>query len=90
MANYVYVVTEKTFTEDGEYNIIGAVCYDKKDAVYAVNLAMSQIENKSKHIYTKKSWYRDDACNWCKSTDYRLADGEDYYTRLTIAKKEVI
>ncbi len=90
MANYVYIVTETIFTDDGEDNIIGAVCSEKQTAVKLLNLAMSQVVNKSKWIYTMKNWYKDAAGNWCKSTDWQCINGEDYYTRLTIIRKEVI
>lgn len=89
----VYIVTELVFIDDGEYTHetnIGVVCSEKRTAVKAVNLAMSQVENKSKCVYTKKSWYKDYGSNWCKSIDYQMVGGEDYYTRLTIVEKEVI
>lgn len=91
MANYVYIVTELTFfDDDSEENKIGVVCSNKNTAVKAVNLAISQIvNNKSKKIYTNNNWYKNYHGDWCKSIEY-LMDGEFYYTRLTITKKEVI
>lgn len=90
---YVYIVTHE-HTEDHEifgYKQIGVVCFDKKAAVKAVNLAMSQIINSNSRIYVTTKWGKNYEGNWSKSVSYySRSDGADFVSEFAIVKKEVI
>lgn len=88
----VYIVTHEQ-TEDKDIfgrKEIGVVCSDKKTAVKAINLAMSQIINSNK-IYATSTWGKNYEGNWSKSVSYHGCISEtDFVSEFAIVEKEVI